>query len=141
MFTKSRTSVFCLFMVAIASTLISQSEVFAGTFKRTRTMDLKYAWGTTSLAQFDMYDQMYPGYFPIAELTFQPDGSFTAVDTSTGSTGFGIYDKSGRNLEITIVSPQYSGVVQYVGRKVGSGTFEGEILVDGVCQGHWRGSF
>lgn len=135
-----RTPIAFLVLACVTSTLFT-SLTIAGTFRRTKSMDLKYAWGTTSMAEFDAYDLMYPGYFPIAELTLEPDGTFTVLDTATGSTGFGIYDKSGRNLEITIVSPSYGYTVQYVGRRVSRGVFEGEILVDGNPQGNWRGTF
>lgn len=128
-----------ILLVALVVTT-SASLAIAGSFKRTKVMDLKYAWGTTSMLDFDYYDQLYPGYLPIAELTFEPNGTFTAVDQSSGGTGAGIYDKQGRNLEITIVTPSYGSVVQYVGIRVSRGVFEGEILVDGTVQGHWRGT-
>ena len=131
-----------LFSAVVASLVLAPALAWAKPFKRTRTMELKYAWGTTSLAQFDFYDQTYPGYLPIADITFETDGSFTAFDRGSGSTGTGIYDKRGPNLEITILAPPSQlGVVQYVGSKVAQREFAGEILVNGNCAGHWRGSF
>ena len=130
-------------LVALAFLSLSMfaSIAFAGTFRSTKYMDLKYAWGTSSLTEFDMYDQLYPNYLPIAELTLEPDGTFTAFDTASGSNGAGVYDKRGRNLEITILTPSNGMLVQYVGKRVSRGVFEGEILVDGICRGHWRGTF
>ncbi|MEL7496123.1 MAG: hypothetical protein AAFN77_00830 [Planctomycetota bacterium] len=129
-----------LLLVVLSLVLLPSTVAEAGTFRRTKVMDIQYAWGTTSLTEFDQYNLLYPGYFPIAELTFEPDGTFTVVDTATGNTGYGIYDKRGRNLEITIVAPNNGYLVQYVGRKVSRGVFEGEILVNGNVQGHWRGT-
>jgi hypothetical protein len=138
---QNKTSLACLVVITVASLVASPVAAYAGTFKRTRVMDLKYAWGTTSKTEFDAYDMMYPGYFPIAEITFETDGSFTAYDTASGSTGDGVYDKRGRNLEITIINPQYNSIVQYVGSKESRGVFSGEILVNGNVAGHWRGEF
>lgn len=136
-----RNALLFLVTLTIATLAAGPAIALAGTFKRTRTMDLTYAWGTTSYSQFEAYDLMYPGYFPIAELTFETDGTFTAFDTATGSTGYGVYDKRGRNLEILIINPQYNQIVEYVGSKVSRGVFAGEILVNGNVSGHWRGEF
>ena len=113
--------------------------VEAGTFNRTKVMDVKYAWGTSSLAEFDFYDTMYPGYLPVAILTLYSDGTFDAFDTMSGASGGGIYDKRGGNIEITIVPDGPYGTVQYIGSKVGPKKFAGEIKVNGVTWGHWRG--
>jgi hypothetical protein len=113
----------------------------AGTFRQTRTMEITYAWGTSSMAEFDDYETMYPGYLPTADVTFYNDGTFDAVDYASGATGGGIYDKRGKNLEITILPPGPAGLVQYVGRKVSNGVYEGEILVNGIPSGNWRGRF
>ncbi len=138
---KKNVSFAFLSALLVTSLIVAPAVAYAGTFKRTRVMDLKYAWGTTSMTEFDTYDLMYPGYFPIAEVTFETDGTFTAYDTATGSTGYGVYDKRGRNLEITILFPQQGLVVEYVGTKESRGIFSGEILVGGNVSGHWRGEF
>lgn len=104
-------------------------------------MDVKYAWGTCSMEEFDMWDQLYPGYLPIAEITFEPDGTFTVFDTASGASGSGVYDKRGRNLEITILFPQSSNLVEYIGEKVSPGVFEGTIYLNGNASGNWRGEF
>jgi len=141
MLQRLRKPAIALLVIALSTNILAPTVATAGTFNRTRTMDIKYAWGTSSMAEFDMYEQMYPGYFPIAEVTFQPDGTFDVTDLATGNTGNGVYDKRGKNLEITILNPQYIGVVQYVGRKVAPRTFEGDILVNGNPAGNWRGTF
>lgn len=141
MLQKIRKPATCLLVLALFSYGFLPTTAMAGTFKKTKVMDLKYAWGTTSMAEFDFYDQLYPGYFPIAEVTFQPDGTFTAYDTASGSSGSGVYVKQGGYLLITIVNPQFNGIVQYEGQKVAPKTFEGEILVNGTPCGNWRGKF
>ena len=128
----------CMFM----SHSFLASAAMAGTFKRTKTMTIAYAWGTCSMAEFDDYVANYPGTLPTADVTFHRDGTADIVDNTYGTTGNGIYDKRGKKLDLTLVAPTSPfGVVQYVGKRVSSGVWEGEILVDGVVWGHWRGSF
>ena len=138
---QTRKPLLTLIALITISLSLAPAIAYAGSFNRTRTMDLTYAWGTPSFSDFEAYELMYPGYFPVAELTFETDGTFTAFDTGSGSTGYGVYDKRGRNLEITILNPNYNRIIQYVGKKVSRGVFEGEILVDGNVSGHWRGEF
>lgn len=141
MISRFRKPACVLLAFLIASNFAMPGIALAGTFNRTRVMDLKYAWGTCSMEEFDMWDQLYPGYLPIAEVTFEPDGTFTVFDTASGANGSGVYNKQGPNLEITILNPQSTGLVQYVGRKVAPRTFEGTIYIDGNHMGNWRGTF
>lgn len=125
--------------VAMVALLSTANSVDAKRFKQTEVMELKYGWGTTSLMEFDEFDLMYPGYFPIADLTFYRDGTFDAYDRYSGSTGGGTYSIRGKTIIITIGSPSPFGIVEYVGTSVASGEYAGEILVDGEAWGHWRG--
>ncbi len=128
--------------LAVLSLAVTPPIADAKPFKKTKTMELRYGWGTGDLSEFDMYEAMYPGVFPIALVTFEPDGTFTALDTQTGGTGSGVYTRQGGQLTVTIVSPPGPyGTVEYVGSKVGPRKFAGEIHVNGVVWGHWRGEF
>lgn len=127
-----------LFLALLIGGILVSSTV-AGTFRRTKTMELKYGWGTSSIAEFDQWEQDYPGSVPIADLTFFNNGTFDAFDRASGATGGGIYDKSRRNIRITIVPDGPYGTVEYVGKRVQSRTYEGEIQVNGMVWGHWRG--
>ena len=91
------------------------------------------------MAEFYNWDTMYPGYLPTANLTFYPDGTFVAFDNLSGGTGGGFYERRGSNIEITLVPDGPYGTVQYVGTKVAQNVYEGEIRVDGICWGYWRG--
>ena len=137
-----KTKTFVMFVAAnlvLSSLMVNLAQ--AGTFKRTRTMALTYAWGTCSMEEFNELEAMYPGYLPVADVTFYSNGTFDAFDNQSGASGGGIYNKQGKNLEITIVPPGPLGTVQYIGRKVAKDTYEGEIVVDGVQWGNWRGEF
>ena len=138
MIRPKKNTLFCMITLCVFSLAIAPT-VYAGSFKRTTTMDLTYAWGSTSFVEFDAYETMYPGTLPVAEITFETDGTFFAYDTATGESGYGVYDKRGRNLEITVVNLQTNLVIEYIGRKESRGVFSGEIVVNGSVAGHWRG--
>lgn len=131
----------CLATIAIACASVAPSTADAKPFKKTKVMELRYGWGTCDLAEFDMYEAMYPGIMPTAIVTFFNNGTFDAIDTQSGATGGGVYDKQGGQIEITIVPAGPLGVVQYVGSRVGPGEWAGEILANGVPMGNWRGEF
>ena len=128
-----------VFSIAILSSLTVQNTADAKPFKRVKEMELKYAWGTCSLQEFDDFDAAYPSYLPIADITFFPNGTFDAYDRQSGSFGGGSYTRQGPNIVITIGTQSQFGVVEYVGSKVAPRQYAGEILVNGVVWGHWRG--
>ncbi len=130
-----------MIVAAIISLLATPGTTDAGVFNRTKTMTITYAWGACSLDELEAYEVMYPGYLPTADVTFYTDGTFDAVDNATGQTGGGNYDKRGRFVEITIAPDGPFGTVQYVGRRISNRVFAGEVLVDGVPWGYWKGSF
>lgn len=132
---------FSLIVAAMAAVLGGSTTAEAGVFRRTKTMTITYAWGAGSLGELETYEMLYPGYLPTADVTFYTNGTFDAVDNATGQTGGGDYEKRGRNLEITLVPNGPYGTVQYVGERISPGVFAGDILVNGVSYGIWKGQF
>ena len=136
MFHSRSIMMICFLLIAIGTGATNAS---AGAFKRTKTLTITYAWGATSLADFDQWNSDYPGYLPVAILTLYPDGTFDALDLGSGSTGGGVYDKRGSNLTITIVPDGPYGTVEYVGTRVARKKYAGAIEVGGESWGIWRG--
>ncbi|MCA9179076.1 MAG: hypothetical protein KDB14_31650 [Planctomycetales bacterium] len=138
MMRAQRVALALMLLVGLAWT--AAPDVVAGRFRSTTGMTLRYGWGTASLADFDAWDNLYPGYTPVADILFYRDNTFDAYDHASGDSGGGIYDKRRRRLTMTLIPDGYYGTVQYVGDEVAPGEYAGEILVDGVVWGHWRGT-
>ena len=119
-----------LFVVLAVGLLVG--PVLAGTFKKTKEMDVYYAFGTSDWGDFDYYESN--GWIPYAEVTLFNDGTLFAFDTGSGQSGGGTYNKQGRYLDLD-VGPIYSG--ERVSR--GPAVYEGEIIYNGQVSGLWRG--
>ena len=108
----------------------------AGTFKRTKNMDVYYAFGVSDWADFDMYESY--GWIPYAEVEMYPNGQLDAFDTQSGQSGTGTYNKVGRYLDLDL-----GPTIMYTGERVSNGpkVYEGVIILHGQPCGLWRGYF
>lgn len=142
MLKHARFALVLLFAVALVGAAARPVE--AGSFRRTTTIVGTYAMGTSSLAEYDYWAELYPDYLPEFGFTFYRNGNVDIYD-SEGGTEYGVYDRFGRGgnrITVTLtstVSPW--GVVTYELYRVGnSDDWWGEVYIDGIIYGHFRGT-
>lgn len=129
-----RRSLLSIFGICAVCLLVA--PLVAGTFKRTQEMDVYYAFGVCDWDDFDLYEAN--GWIPYAEVTMYPSGVLDALDTQSGQSGSGTYNKQGRDLDLDV-----GPYICYSGQRVSRGPtiYEGVIIYNGQVAGFWRGYF
>ncbi len=127
-----RRTLFSIF--AVLALCLMVAPLAAGTFRRTTDMDVYYAFGVHDWDDFDLYEAN--GWVPYAEVTMYDTGILDALDTQSGQTGSGTYDKQGKNLDLDV-----GPYICYSGQRVSRSPtiYEGVIIYNGSVAGLWRG--